>query len=61
MAHSKSLFLQGLCPEQLLQLLQGMESLSGSLAAAGAGVCTAQYEDMVLPLTSLVCFLWQLA
>lgn len=57
MAHSKSLYLQDLCPEQLLQLLQGTEDLSGSLAAAGAGACTAQYEDMVLPLTSQVCSL----
>lgn len=61
MAHSKSLYLQGLCPEQWLQLLQGMEGLSGSLAAAGAGVCAAQSEDIVLPPTSLVCSLWQLA
>lgn len=61
MAHSKSLYLQGLHPEQLLKVLQGVEGLSGSLAAAGAGVCTAQYEDMVLPLTSLLYSLWQLA
>lgn len=59
MAHS--MYLQGLCPEQLLQLLQGMEGLSGSLAAAGAAVCTDQCKDMVLPLTSLVYSLWQLA
>lgn len=55
MAHSKSLYLHGLCPELWLQ---GMEGLSGNLAAAGADVCTAQCEDMVLPFTSLVCSLW---
>lgn len=61
MAHSKSQYLQGRYREQLLQVLQGMEGIHGSLAAAGAGVCTAQYEDRVLLLTSLVCSLWHLA